>query len=296
MSMLNSPYVALAFLAASVILWALLLGKLYKRWFILPVAEQRQSAELQRAGVVRDAEVLACRTTGKAVGEAQPVEVTLQFDNLSGTPIRETVRLVDSRASEGRFTIGRKLRLRIDKTLSRNPVAALEGSVVDISRTRTFRAAVGWLLIAAIVVGYYIFSYQYESRGAGWRFLTFYHPLLLCPLILIFLQRFSGGGLTRYLTGGKKLLQLKYRGYRTDARLREAKQTGTYINEQPEVRFQLEYEDMKGAAHLVSYKKIVDLLEMDIVRAKTIPVFYLADEPHTIAFAVDLIGEDEEQQ
>lgn len=72
--------------------------------------------------------------------------------------------------------------------------------------------------------------------------------------------------------------------------LRQGIQTGTYINEHPQVRFELEYEDLHGITHRTSYKKIVDLLEMEITRAKVLPIFYLADQPQHVAFASDLIN------
>src|SRR3546814_18510324 len=45
-----------------------------------------------------------------------------------------------------------------------------------------------WLLLVLAVAGYYAFSYWYESSGSGWRFLTFWHPLVLCAAILLFTQ------------------------------------------------------------------------------------------------------------
>ncbi|MGV3761017.1 hypothetical protein [Parapedobacter sp.] len=149
-------------------------------------------------------------------------------------------------------------------------------------------AFLGWLLLVGAVAGYYVFSYRYEHRGTGWRFLTYYHPLVICPITLWGTRWLFSGGLSGLFSDQSDLLRLKYCGYRAEARLLGATQTGTYINEQPQVRFELEYEDANGTTHRASFKKIVSLLAMDIVRSETIPIFYLADQPQTVAFAADL--------
>lgn len=143
--------------------------------------------------------------------------------------------------------------------------------------------------MVGVVASYFVLSYHYEHQGTGWRFLTFFHPLLICPICLLGLPWLLRDGMKKYFISGRSFVALKYRGYQTQARLLEVKQTGTYINEQPQVRFELEYEDLHGITHRTSYKKIVDLMEMEITRAKVLPIFYLADQPKHVAFASDLI-------
>src|SRR5690606_27530382 len=125
------------------------------------------------------------------------------------------------------------------------------------------------------------------------RFLTFYHPLLICPLAVMVMGARFKGGISRLFGDDKVTTQLKYRRLRTDARMLEASQTGTSINDQPEVRFELEYDDLNGNKHFITYKKIVRLIDTHITKAKTIPIFYLPEQPKIIGFASDLGGDDE---
>lgn len=255
---------------------------------MLPAAEKRQVDHLLRNGIVRDAEVVDCKEVAKPIEGSPQLDVTLRFNNLSGVPIRKTLRIVDRRPKSGRFNVGRQVRLRIDKTLTKRPVVTVDGSEFQTDQTRRFAAFLGWLLLAGAVAAYYVLSYRHEHQGTGWRFLALYHPLVICPLILLGIQWLFGGGLNRLFTNEQDVVQLKYKGYPAEARLLEAKQTGTYINEQPQVRFELEYEDLNGTTHRVNFNKIVSLLKPNIVQAETIPIFYLADQPQTVAFAADL--------
>ncbi|HWK98403.1 MAG TPA: hypothetical protein VNQ55_00585, partial [Parapedobacter sp.] len=246
-SSLASPYWAFAYLAVSAALWIWLLARSFRKWLILPAAAQRQLNELLRTGTVRDAEVVACNNAGKQVSGGARLDVTFRFNNLSGVPIRETLRVEDRHPERGRFNTGRLARIRIDKTLTKSPVVAIDGAEFQANQTQRIAAFLGWLLLAAVVAGFYIFSYRYEHQGTGWRFLALYHPLVICPLALLGVQWLFSGGLASLFTGQQDTVRLKYSGYRTEARLLEAKQTGTYINEQPQVRFELEYEDLHGA-------------------------------------------------
>lgn len=81
---------------------------------------------------------------------------------------------------------------------------------------------------------------------------------------------------------------IKFKGIRTKARLIKVSQTGTYINEQPMMRFELEYTDAKHHVHKNSLKKVVGLLELDITKQELIEIFYLPENPMQIAFASDL--------
>ncbi|QJB40572.1 hypothetical protein HF324_23140 [Chitinophaga oryzae] len=67
-----------------------------------------------------------------------------------------------------------------------------------------------------------------------------------------------------------------------------ASQTGTYINEQPQVKFELRYKDEYGKTYNTELKKIVSLIDLGMTRQETVSVFYLKDKPSEVAFADDL--------
>lgn len=106
--------------------------------------------------------------------------------------------------------------------------------------------------------------------------------------MIFFSSVFNMSLIGRLLVGGKHNLRLKFYGKKTKASLRNAKQTGLTINNQPQVLFEIEYTDETGRKYQVKLKKIVSLLNLGMAREKELMIFYLPDEPHTIAFAEDL--------
>jgi hypothetical protein len=193
----------------------------------------------------------------------------------------------DVRPAEQRFEVGKKVDLLIDSQMKRIPYCMFATSEASISSGIMLLSIAGWLACVILVAGYYIFSYQLENDGAGWRFMSFGHPLLVCPFVLLFykliellIAKFSGN------TSDQALI--KFKGIRTSAKVLHVEETGTYINEQPMIRFELEYTDEQQQAHRTSLKKLIGLLSLDFTKQKNIDIFYLKDDPARIAFADDL--------
>lgn len=283
-----NPWLALSYLLISLVLWTIVLYKLYQRWIAFTLRAKSNIESLLRNGAVKDAEIIAVKLLKPIAKDVESLEVSVQFVNFSGTAVVQTIFINDSKPQLGRYEVNKTIKLRIDKSLKSNPVLIPDGVEVTFRTSQLFFSVIGWLLALAAVIAYYIFSYQLESRGVGWRFMSFWHPLLLCPLILLF-SFFGLGTLMGQLSGlPKDPLRLIFYGKRATARILSAKQTGTYINEQPQVRFELDFNDEKGQTHKVSFKKIVSLLEVGITQQQAIDIFYLEEDPQTIAFASDL--------
>lgn len=73
-------------------------------------------------------------------------------------------------------------------------------------------------------------------------------------------------------------------GKKATAVVQRADQTGTYINEQPQIKYILQYNDDKGQQHLVTLKKIVPLTQLHYVNTGTQDILYLPDDPEKIVF------------
>src|SRR3546814_5976546 len=84
----------------------------------------------------------------------------------------------------GRFGVGQRVRLKLSRKWTKGPLIALVDAEFERDKLRWWLAVLGWMLLLVAVIGYYVFSYRYEHEGTGWRFLTFFHPLLICPLAL----------------------------------------------------------------------------------------------------------------
>src|SRR5690606_15808571 len=134
-------------------------------------------SRLLREGVVRNAEILASKKTGKGKEGHPEMEITFRFDNLSHTPIHETVTVVDRRPELPRFHAGQFVHVRASDDFRTSPIFAIAGSEIARGGWRWLASTLGWLLLIGLILGYYMLSYRYENQGTGWRFLTFFHPL-----------------------------------------------------------------------------------------------------------------------
>lgn len=285
----TNPWLALGALALSVILWGILLGGYFRKWIISNFIGKRNIDYLNRNGVPRKAEITEAVKISKDGSKCDTYELKLLFKNLVDTEIIQKASVNDAKPQQRRFEIGKKVDIRIDKEMKKTPYFIFAGTEATINIPVIFLICLGWLALTALVLGYYVYAYQTENAGMGWRFIFFWHPLFVCPAVLLFYR----GGLSLLLSkfaGGKEgdAELIKFKGIKTQAKLISANQTGTYINEQPMVLFKLEYTDHQNRTRRAEIKKIVDLLELNSVQQKTVDIFYLKENPDRIAFAADL--------
>jgi hypothetical protein len=120
-----------------------------------------------------------------------------------------------------------------------------------------------------------------EGDSKHWNFLSIFHPLVISPAFIHLFKSFFFGSISR------KSLRVKYYGIRTTAKTIEVSQTGTQINDQPVVKFVLEYTDSSGKSRIGSLTKIVSLLDLASVKQPTMDIFYEKDNPENIALVSD---------
>lgn len=285
----NNPWLALTILALSVIAWLMLLAGYFRKWVLLIFVAKRNMEQIKNNGVHREAKILNSAALTSPEPGYKSYALKLSFKNLVGTEIVQEISVNDGKPHERRYEVGKRVDLLIDEEMKRMPYFILATAEASIKKMRLALIILGWLILFAVVIGYYIFSYQYESHGMGWRFMSFGHPLLICSVVLLFyrlLARFVFNKIAG--TSADDAVLIKFKGIKTTAKLINASQTGTYINEQPMIRFLLEYTDNQHQVHRESLKKIVDLLDLNSTKQEHIDVFYLKENPKRIAFASDL--------
>jgi hypothetical protein len=284
----TSPWLALTWLALSVILWTILIQGWFRKWIVLPFIMRGNILRLLKEGVRKDARVLISKELPAEGKDVVTRQITCSLQNFCGTEITEQLQVNDTKPELNRYEAGKTVSLMIDAKLKAVPHLTLDGVTVGMKAGRIIMMCLAWLLVVAAIAGYYVYSYMLENHGRGWRFMAFYHPLVLCPLILL-VSRIGLGKLLKLFIGSpENVLQLKYYGLRTDAQIVSAEQTGTYINEQPQVRFELRYQDNLGKTHTASLKKIVPLLDLGMTKQESVPVFYLKENPQQVVFASDI--------
>lgn len=283
----QNPWLALGIVVLSIVLWCFVLAGYFRKWILDVFVMKHHIGQLKKHGVHREATILDAAQVGKENSNYIAYELRLLFRNLVNQEIVQKTTVNDFRPQERRFEAGKKVGILVDKEMKQPPYFIFETSEASINKTIIALLLLGWLAFAAAVIGYYVYAYQTENHGMGWRFMRFWHPLVLCPVVFLG-YRVLSNLFTRFTGKPDEEARIKFKGIRTTARLISASQTGTYINEQPQVQFELEFTDDRNRHHRKSIKKIVDLLNLNNARQATIDIFFLKEDPGQIAFASDL--------
>lgn len=274
---------ALFYLGLSLLLWALVLGTTL--WLILKngILAKKNLAYIDRYGRRVQARITRSIILKKHQNFISR-QITLEMDNFSGQVISHTMIVNDVRPKENRFEKGKNIYLKVDPEFKNNPYLLLEGSTSKVN----FTLLLIWLAFTGGAVAYYQYSYSTENGGLGWRFLELFHPLLVIPACFIlftgvFYLIFRG-----FIMGNnteRELLELKFKGEKTMAEIAMVNQTGTYINEQPQVEYTLKFTDKDGKTIHAVKKEIVSLLDIGKVSAlKYREVMYLPYRPEKFVF------------
>jgi len=284
----NNPWFSLALVALSILLWMILLMGYYYKWVIRNFVIKNNIERLKITGIPREAKILEATRIANAPAGCDTYTLSIQFKNLVDSEIIHKTIVNDSKPYERRYQVGKRVGILIDPEVKQIPYFIFATAEVSIRKLTILLTSLGWFLLLAAVAAYYTYTYQTESEGMGWRFMSIGHPLLICPVVLLF-YRFLFVLIAGKLFGkpSQKFL-IKFKGVETKARLLAARQTGTYINEQPMIEFELEFRDYHYQKHQVNVRKVIDLLELDIAKQEYLSIFYLKDNPHRVAFAQDL--------
>ncbi|MCJ8155085.1 hypothetical protein MKJ01_15055 [Chryseobacterium sp. SSA4.19] len=282
----NTPngMLALFFLALSCILWGASLG--YTLWLILKNSflAKKNLTYIEQSGRRVQAIIKESKLINKHQSGPVSREIVLDINNFSGHDILHSMIIRDTRPEENRFETGKIIYLKVDDTFKRNPYLFLEGSQAKVN----YLLFLVWGIFLAGVIAYYRYAYATESGGLGWRFLELFHPLLVIPACLIFFPGIMYLIFKIFIMGNKttrEQLRLKFWGQKAMADIISVRQTGTYINEQPQIEFVLEFKDKMGKLIKTSKKEIVDLLNLGNVSSmKQREILYLPDNPENFSF------------
>ncbi len=285
----ESATIAFLYLGLGIVSWLTAIV-LYCCFFIkLVFTDKRRLEKIAVEGTTIIATVTKKMLVG-VIRDANQLNLRLSFRNLSGTVVEIPYELNDGKPYEKRFEVGKTIEMSaglsgrettfVPKTLNvfRNKGMVLLYSLIFIP-----------ILVAAI--GYPVFSYWLESQGNGWRFLRLSHPWISVPLINIGVALFVRtllGFISKASGDPKQPLQMIMYGIKTTGDILSYKQTGMYINEQPQVQFEIEYTDQEGNKRVTQCKKIVSLLDIHKLDNGTKEIMYLPNEPEKIVFYEDL--------
>lgn len=279
----SGAWTATISLMIGIIGWAWLIKVQFRKHVSKPKLLLKEAQELQRSGKVVDAKINEIITKKETKEGNFMTEVMVSFPNLAGTEITTSFDFLDSKPHLKRYEVGKQLPLRLNTQKSAEiPWILGEG---DYFATKS---KMRWLYLFTIVyaIAVFIVNHLVFSNGKGWRWLSLWHPWVWTPYFgliteLAINKIFSrmGGGLNH-----KSSYELFLHGLETKGYITKINQTGTFINEQPEMRIHINYTDKDGKTHYLEKKKVVLLSDIHAYQVGEVKLLYLPDKPDIIEF------------
>ncbi|MDI9498480.1 MAG: hypothetical protein QM270_08370 [Bacillota bacterium] len=280
----TTPVFATILLAFGTVLWllqSLKIGSFITR----PRKLARKHRRVRESGRQVEARILAHEQVGETQGMPE-LQLLLSFLNLVGSQVRARLTIVDSRAHERRFEQGKHVDLR----LNQNGFEPAFTGAAAICERKSRLWAWFWLVFnIAYATGLFLASYRLHSNGYGWRFLHPFSPWIMAPAIGVFMLGFfsrmiksaedvihpgySLGPVNSKADFGELLLY----GVTARGEILNYSQTGTYIIEQPEIRFEISIHQDYGETERRSFRQVVQLTDMHRLTRGEVEVLYL---PH----------------
>ena len=251
----SDPWFSLVLTAVALVLWIVLLTGYYHKWVIRTFSIKRNILALKTTGEAREAKILEATKIAKPNAAYDTYRLKLQFKNLVGSEVIQNTKVNDSKPYERRYEVGKTIGLLLNREADKSPYFIFASTEVSLNKGMIILINLGWLAFGCIVAGYFVYAYQSESEGMGWRFMSLGHPLLICPVVLLFYRFLARLIYGKVMGKPNDTFRIKFKGIRTMAKLLKASQTGTYINEQPMIRFEVEFTDQYNKKHQASFKK-----------------------------------------
>lgn len=281
----TTPIIATFLLILGIILW-LVETYMISKFISQPRKMVKKHNELQRSGKPVKARILAVENQGNVDGDIEK-KLLVSFINLAGNPVKTNITLVDSKDHEKRFEPGKEIGLMLNQKEFEPPIAFGLGQYETTPRLWAWV----WMFFNVLyMIVYFLVSYYLHSDGYGWRFLNPTSAWLWTPIggiaILIFLQgALSSQDITeeyqelKSFKSRKNFGELLLYGKTTKGQIIGYSQTGTYINEQPEIRFKVQFPNERGDMLSKTFKNVVPLTELHQLKKGEVEVLYLPGNP-----------------
>jgi hypothetical protein len=277
----TTPTEAFMWLGLGAVFWAIIFIYYIKKFVIDLIAKKQATNRLLQQGEKKSGKIISNKILFDKE-ERQGISIKVSFRNFSDSEVTKSLEFVDTKPYQRRFEVGNNIGLLLDPAL-KPPYIAIEGQSAHWNKTVLLFIFFGLLLLIGLATGVLTYSYIHESKGYGWRYLSFWHPYLMIPASFIFYFGLFAG-ISRFFINDMKPYMFFY-GKKTDARIDAVRQTGTEINNQPQLLFSVSYKDDMGRTYQASFKKVVNLLHLAGLQPDgVIPIMYDPKNPNRIEF------------
>ena len=243
------------------------------------------SAHKNPKGESRDA-IITNSTVLKTNGEKSVLDIEIEFDNFSGSPIKEKLRFNDNKPHLHRFEQGKKMQIMINPTKKSKNTIHVKSATYKVPKLRLIIFSI---LVLTYILGIYFLIdqtyFMYLASGSEFQNIIGRSPLLMMGLIYGGIHLFNSVifRFTGALTGEKSKAnnwELKYYGISATAKITEYKDTGTLINKNPLVMFLYSFVDTKERTHNGKDTKLIGKLDIGLLPGmKEMDIMYLPNNP-----------------
>ena len=292
----RNPTWAIIYLIISILGWLIVFGFAGKKIYNATFELQSGAKKILANGKSILAEILSSEILDQSNPNQINKKLVVRFNNFSGTPIKFPIYITDTNPQLIRYEKGNSIPIKVDEKVKYAPYVLPDGSTPAVKNRLFFLLSAIWVIAALLLITYFIYAYTTESMGYGWRFLSLDHPLLLSMFIAIFFGFLYLNVVGRILsstfsTGSDKNMKLLFYGKTAQAQILEVAQTGTYINENPQVKYSLQFHDDKNRLQKNSLKKVIMMIDLPYARQEQKRIYFLPEDSSVIAFEEDVIIE-----
>lgn len=285
------PLIATIFLIIGIILWIMISLKILS--FISgPKKQSKKLQEIQDTGRLVKGEILEAKDMG--MEDNFPLKhIKILFPNLGGNLVKTKLEILDSKAHEERYKEGNYVDLKLNRK-DFDPALTINGAAYEVKTSPILWV---WFIFNLVyAIAFFLLAYYFQNDGYGWRFLNPLHPWVWSPFISLFMLKIfeksfdSDGILDDFDLKSDKVEdkkgELLLYGKLTLGEIVSYRQTGLYVNEQPQILFNLVY-DADGQTIKQEIMDIVNLIDMANLRKGQVEVLYLPRNPEVFTVNFD---------
>ncbi len=224
-------------------------------------------------------------------GKAAPIEIHVEFSNFAGSAVEQQFRFMDTKPQERRYETGKSVAL---KCLERPEPAVILAESKPALRPLFWLA---WLtVLGSIGAGLYFLIKPFLEKLDGWQSLL--HALEQVEVAGMLVALGIGAAITLFVIGSffksfseDRGSRLKFFGVKTMAKIQSRRETGVYVNRQPQIEYQYVFQDRNGVEHIGLDRELISLLDMATVAQTTErEIMYLPESPSISSFITSVSG------
>lgn len=275
----------IAYLILGGILWVLVFYYYFSKNIYSLIIYKTRLKRILRDGIQRSAEIVSKKVLSLGNGSTA-MKLKLSLENFHHHPIEIDYCFVPSNKQLNSFKKGEVVSIYIDRKL-RPPYFCIESTSYGVSLRNIGNRVFILLLLITYAVLLFVGSFYFQSKGMGWRFLHFFHPWILVPL-LCFLAFKLYAYLNRDFLLAKELEnkqnKVLFSGKPANAQVIKAIQTDKYIFEDALVKYEVKFPTFLNEWCETSILKTVAVNQLYNIEHSPRKILYVPENPAQAVF------------